>query len=642
MKQKYVQGIELVNEEKYQEAYDFFQELLEKDQNDVGARYYRATIDFFYLKQNLKLSYEDMKIVSIKGTKEAKKATYTLLCVLAEEFDEYDKVIEYGLLAQNNRSQYSETLYPTLGRAYYILGINARGNEEYFKKSLDCFQKALELFPDDKIDLYKSLVDVYYRLDRFEDCLEYTQKLMSLGVNDGILYFYRGVCHFYLASEEEDYEDAIYNFDKSLNYNPDDEETTYFRALALGSIGKEEESDKILMDLYNKDKNQSLLNGIFHFYANNKKIDKIYKFKDNEEVLKNLPNKLFIAKSLDFYGDDAQRLQGLKYYKELFEETKDIDILQLIFGSYSISDDYNGMIDYAKSILALNDVEYPNEYLKETIAQSYRLSGESYEKQKELLEPLKNKGMFIDEYIYLELFINPNRDYKKLSKMIKGSFFKTIDPRLQCSILLYGDYPIKKNHKLLLKSVKLLKGVEYHSCTLTLLGRINELVFSDNKKAHEFYKKAYELIIDNCSDYCNCAAGFFAHSLINGFNDEINEQEAIRIILREIDKKKFTQSPNVSFIYSYLALKGTDGFSIDTAIKLLLKARFDSIYDLDCIYLLMKCYENINMEESSKYLNMFYENLNYTNQLQKEYYISKMKNSQIDSEELIYPFLTNR
>ena len=44
----------------------------------------------------------------------------------------------------------------------------------------------------------------------------------------------------------------------------------------------------------------------------------------------------------------------------------------------------------------------------------------------------------------------------------------------------------------------------------------------------------------------------------------------------------------------------------------------------------------------NEYLNMFYENLNYTNQLQKEYYISKMKNSQIDSEELIYPFLTNR
>ena len=84
-------------------------------------------------------------------------------------------------------------------------------------------------------------------------------------------------------------------------------------------------------------------------------------------------------------------------------------------------------------------------------------------------------------------------------------------------------------------------------------------------------------------------------------------------------------------------------------------SRCDSVYDLDCIYLLMKCYEDIDINESSKYLGLLYQTMPQANKLQKEYYSTQMgkikmkekedgfmNETELDEDVVIYPFLNNR
>lgn len=659
MKQKYLFGINFLEQERFEEAYKYFDDLVQKDPKDLKAIYLRANIDFFHLRKNLKTTYEDMKYVVKVKPKAGRKGLFALLCVLAEEFDDYENCALYGQWAIFNNNEFCDTLYPILGRAYYILGTQKQEESDYYyNKSLESFLKALELFPDEKIDVYKGLVDVYYRLGKYEDCLDYTQKLMSLGVNDGILYFYRGVCNYQLAKETEDYETAIYNFDKALNYNPEDYESKYFKALALYYLGEKETSDKMILEVYNIEKNPYVLGNILHFYATIEAYDKIINFPDLENILQNVPNKFFYARVLDFFGNKDEIARGLVYYKELFKETKERDVLDLIVGRYKIDNKCEELVNYLDELLT-SEEEYPRQILKLYKMEAYRLLGYDYSKIRDIMLELIREGYYKEEYLYNELYMSPQRSEKDLYKLFKSKYYKDLDLRLKISILLYGDIASKVDHKFVNKMINNLRVQSYHPCSISLLGRIEELLNKDYEKALKIYRDGYDIIYDHYNDYCNCSAALYAHALYNGYDSSISLEEARKrayeIILREIKKKNYCNSSNIHYLYAYFALNNVEGFSIEEAIKMLKVSRCDSIYDLDCIYLLMKCYEDIDINESSKYLGLLYQTMPQANKLQKEYYSTQMgkikmkekedgfmNETELDDDVVIYPFLNNR
>lgn len=645
MKEKYRVGLDLIEENKYEEAYQYFSNLVKENESDLQARSLRVNVDFFKLRLELETTYEDMKYIVNKKKKLGEKHFYPFMCVLAEDLGKYDEAVLYGEAALVNDSKFTDTIYAILGRCYFLLGTQNSGYaDDCYHKSLDYFKRALEITEDDKIDLYKGLVDVYFKLDNFEECLEYTNKLMGLGVLDGIMYFYRGMCKFYLAENKDDYEDAIYNFDKALNFNPDDDDSKCYRALSLYNFGEEEQAEKLLMELYNKDKNQSLLNAIFHLYASLEKYSKIIDFPDRESIMNNVPNKFFLARTLDFFGNDQEKEEGLKYYKELFEETKELDILHLICGAYKIKNDYQGLLNYLQELLKNN--ESLKNRIDELIAQTLREMGADYSTFEPIISNLAKIGLFKEEYLYNELYINPNRNHKLLKSMVKGKYFKSLNCQMQASILLYGELDLKTNKRQMDKLIEEMSLNSYHPCYLTLIGRAFELLKQDNKTAYKFYKRAYEITKDHYNDYCNCSASFFAHMLYNGYCEEVNEEDSKRqayeVIKTELKKKNYCNCSNVHFLYSYFALMKVEGFDISEAIKMLEISRRDSIYDLDNIYLLMKCYEFIDVNKSSEYLGLFYKVLPQANRLQRKYYLEKMKETTLENDDIIYPFLNNR
>lgn len=639
MNKTYLEGIDLINQENYIEAYDFFNNLVIQDDNDIMSKYYRASIDFFYIKKNKMQTYKDFECVINKKKFLSRKVIYPLICALAEEFEEYEKVIQYGQLAIKYKTVNHEMCYATLGRSYYMLGCQ-KNDIYYFQKSLEMFKKVNELFPDDEIDTTKSLVDVYYKLNDYDNCLRQTEKLMGSGLNDGILYYYRGMCKYQSAQTKEDYADVVDCFDKALNYNSEDDECRFYRAIAYYYLGEVEKSDEELIDLCKKINNSSFTHDLFHFYASVEEYDKIINFYDLTSVLKDVPLKFFYARVLDFYGDESQKEIGLKYFKELFDEVKHADIFDFIRGRYIINNDPEGLLEYVNSILNKSDESYPVTSLLCAKIQAYRLLKKPYDEIYNILKELTNLGDYRYEFLYNELYVNPNPDYDFLKYALKPKNSKGIDERLKASIYLYGDCPFKSDFKKVKKFIPTLLENIHHSCSLILVGRYEEIVQHDYKKAFKIYKDTYEMIYDYHNDYCNCASAFYAHALYNNFNDESDltksQEEAYAVIKREIKKKRYFNSSNVHYLYAYYALKNIEGFNITEAIKMLEISLTECAFDLDNLYLLYKTYSLINDEKSVYYRNLFNDSINKTNELQRKYYLSKL------NDDLIYPFLNNK
>lgn len=639
MNKIYSEGINLITQESYIEAYEFFDNLVKENDKDIIAKYYRASVDFFYLKKNKIQTYKDFECVINKKKFLSKKLIYPLICALAEDFEEYENVIKYGLMAIKYKSINHEMCYSALGRSYYMLGCQ-KNDSYYFQQSLEMFLKVKELFPDDEIDTTKSLVDVYYKLNDYDACLNQTEKLMGSGLNDGILYYYRGMCKYHCAQSKEDYADVVDCFDKALNYNGNDEECRFYRAISYYYLDEVEKSDEELLSLYKEINNPSFTHDLFHFYASVEEYDKIINFYDLDTILKDVPLKFFYARVLDFYGDESQKEVGLKYFKELFEEVKNADIFDFIRGRYLINNNPESLLEYINSILDKSDSEFPIVSLLCAKIQAYRLMKKPYDEIYTILNELTHLGDCRYEFIYNELYVNPNPDRVFLKYAMSPKYSKGLDERLKAAIYLYGDGPFKSNSKKVKKYIPTLLRNIYHSCSLTLVGRYEEIVNRDYEKAYKIYKDAYEMIYDYHNDYCNCASAFYAHALYNNFNNESDliktQKEAYDIIKREIEKKKYCNSSNVHYLYAYFALKNVEGFSIHEAIKMLEISMTECVYDLDNIYLLYKAYNLIDEKKRDYYKNLFNEAMNKSSQLQCKYYQSKL------NDELIYPFLNNK
>ena len=62
-------GIDLLECNEFNEAYDHFNKLLELDQKNIHARYYRAFTDFFHIRKKFQEDYLDFKYLVDKKTK---------------------------------------------------------------------------------------------------------------------------------------------------------------------------------------------------------------------------------------------------------------------------------------------------------------------------------------------------------------------------------------------------------------------------------------------------------------------------------------------------------------------------------------------------------------------------------------------
>ena len=111
-----IKAFQLVEEEKYKEAYEAFSNLIGDKALENDARYSRAMIDISRLKEHFENTINDLKELINKKTKYA-KISYSFLTLVYDELDMIDEVIKYGKLAIINSLRVDKRL---CGRRHQI------------------------------------------------------------------------------------------------------------------------------------------------------------------------------------------------------------------------------------------------------------------------------------------------------------------------------------------------------------------------------------------------------------------------------------------------------------------------------------------------------------------------------------------
>lgn len=134
-----IKAFQLVEEEKYKEAYEAFSNLIGDKALENDARYSRAMIDISRLKEHFENTINDLKELINKKTKYA-KISYSFLTLVYDELDMIDEVIKYGKLAIINDTPFANEIYFALSRAYA-----RRGNDEDLEEALKMINECLIL-----------------------------------------------------------------------------------------------------------------------------------------------------------------------------------------------------------------------------------------------------------------------------------------------------------------------------------------------------------------------------------------------------------------------------------------------------------------------------------------------------------------
>ena len=105
--------------------------------------------------------------------------------------------------------------FPDDAELYYNLGI-VYEKLKNFEKARDCYQKAVELSPQE--DFYYNLGDVLVELKEWDEAILAFHKVLETDQNDGNSYFNLGLCYFH--KEEKNL--ATDCFQKAVSINPND------------------------------------------------------------------------------------------------------------------------------------------------------------------------------------------------------------------------------------------------------------------------------------------------------------------------------------------------------------------------------------------------------------------------------------
>ena len=89
-----VKAIALMQEGKYEEAYEMFSASYEEDNSNLEALYFRAIIDFGHLKTHFEVSQEDFIKLSNKKNPYQVPAIQ-LLTIMYDMNDDYDNVLSF-------------------------------------------------------------------------------------------------------------------------------------------------------------------------------------------------------------------------------------------------------------------------------------------------------------------------------------------------------------------------------------------------------------------------------------------------------------------------------------------------------------------------------------------------------------------
>jgi len=131
---------------------------------------------------------------------------------------------------------------------YLFKGSNELMNKQY-KEAIPEFKEALKLYPADS-DLYYYLGVCNYYLEQYQEAIDYLQKAQKAKPNDDV-YYYLGITHYSLGQ----YPEALNYLNKLLEINPNDAEAYSIIGTCnylMGNLGLAKENLSKAKELFKK------------------------------------------------------------------------------------------------------------------------------------------------------------------------------------------------------------------------------------------------------------------------------------------------------------------------------------------------------------------------------------------------------
>ncbi len=643
-----IEAIKLMQENKFEEAYDAFSKLIEENPKNYEAIYFRSIVDFGHLKKYFPATLSDFNYLSsFKNPYQI--PSIQLVTIMYDMDDEYDMVIEKGkvaleLLEKNNNSpvDLKIDIYYALARAYF----HKYSNSDLAKALIYIEHVFEELKEDADLEYYLLKVDILIGLKKYDIAKSVIAKAQANFGNAGDLYYAKEKLSYAIGLDKiskgdesyvNDLEDAIRYLDIFSNYTDNAFVIALTRVEIFTALKRYDDAIGILDTLITKENVVEIMIEKIKVYENSGNIDAAIKL--CEEYLANNDSwkiKYSLGYLLLSKGDSIENInQCLSLQYDAYKDSKESFILyEICFLNnklFRYEENYDLLKEHYRA--GIPDSDGKGAYLLAVMAQAI---GRSYDEQVEYYHEafLRN---YIDEIEYLDEIAGLVDDPSKLTKLIlkhQADKIEDLDPWSKRKIgirYLYGENGYKQDFDKAKVYLELaFKELEDKACMCSTMGKFFEFK-QDFNNAFKHYNEAFKIYNNQPFNPCNCSVGYLAHCYYKGIGVEKDTKKAKDLVLSGIYSMGKNASNSVIYLYAYFALNGEKDFDLALAKELLSSTHTFDRYEISKFVMLKQINNKLNINDKDLDL-MIKRCLKFITKEAKLYYKENIK------QEVSYPY----
>ena len=604
-------GKELLKEEKYEEAYNFFKEHYDKFK-DIESYYYCATIDFYnFGNKTMEQYYQMFMYLYKKAPKKFLGAYINQLATTALNSNHPDmcyKVIQEG----KSKGMINGYLMYLMAQSSWILYRNYQQSIGYCEEALAfddvdeslggainehmAIMTAIKFGTEKALDIVSNMYIKYNN----KDAIDWTELKVYFAVNDK-----EKIREFINKNQDREIivgyiNDVVEYYEK--NYNVD--ELLYYIEIIRDKYIDKYSSKEFVENYY-----CALL-------LEKKKFDEVLKIinnlnleKTDKETYLDLMNKKFFI-----YNEKHLPLEAGKVAVEVSEKYKEVEWLFNVVDYKTHIGEYNEALkvneEIEKIIQEKNLGKDYKDHLTFNYIRGYRYLGR-FDEAFKLTKKINMKNNF---YVILRQILsvspNPKKWYSTYS-LIASKSKNALGYYDLSKMYFHGEYNVKVNINKALEYINKSLDISKDACAYSLLGNIH-LSNNEIDKAFELFKKYESGIFDE--NECICGPVFYCYIMyIKNMKDKAYDY---LVKLKTIYKNRL----NENFVLLFAKLSCELGKNLNEALELA-NNYYERRYSPN-IYLarvILKKELGINYEEDQK---MFKKSLNFVGKREKEYYLN--------------------
>lgn len=601
--------LELIRQEKYQEACEGFRSLYLKTHNPY-ALYYSTLLEYLYLEQKDYTSLSENFRKLIRCKRDIREASYSPFLSLLLELEAYPEALDVSKKALSEHVE-----------SFMIHFAYASGLYRIENRSKDAVSETLQALKDESIDqnqkflCYDLIIEIYRTEGNLQKARDYLNKVYLLAPNTAALH----LLELKQALAEND-EQKIEQY-KKLTFG--DEETRLEALRTVGNFCFDRHRYEEAINCYEQLK--ELLSA--PYFAERKILLCLLKMKRFDDCFRTLD-------SMDPNDPDVRFLYGYCYqergYKQdllhasrdflrAYELSQDPDLLEYYGESCYCMKDLAGL---EKAIHLLKKKKPQSQYVHLLKADLAQLKQRFHTAEKEI-RILQHNGSFTPIKLAYEgkkYYRNPTLCDKIYAHYIQSSDESVPMLRSRIIAYLYGEYGTLAD---ILQAEKAVHRLEHHeennNCSFSVIGAFY-LQKKEYQTALTFFREGDRRYTEG-TDSCQCCSGYLSYCYLMGLGVERNIEKAFSICSMIREKEQDDLCENVACLYAECAMLLNK--EMEAAYDLLEKS-ISRRYATPCYFTLIRLGKRLN-RRTGKYKRHFQASLKHTTDLEAKYYLTDPK-----------------